>query len=95
MTIPSALVRSYVRMMPILRAEESIQAADRTAVGMVMLEADSRERILDGWHRQATRRPLIVGPDEPAAPVRRVRVVGNFPMNRVVVAKTAPAADHG
>lgn len=47
-------------MLPRLTAEESLEAAQRTAVGRVTLKADDRRQIQRRWQSQAGSRPRAV-----------------------------------
>lgn len=57
--MPVALLRSYVLMLPRLRAEVALQAVSETMIGTGSMEKRHAERALNAWERDAD------GPQEP------------------------------
>ena len=60
--MPTPLLNAYSAQLPRLRAEESLLAAERTAVGTGSLKKGEGRRILAGWQRQTDQRPPVVRP---------------------------------
>jgi hypothetical protein len=54
------LLHAHIAMVPRLVAEESLEAAERTAVGTVILTKQSRSDVLASWRKAAE-------PDRPRA----------------------------
>lgn len=49
--LPLGIVRAYSRMIPRLKAEESIEAVRRTGVGTGSLSADASAATIAGWEQ--------------------------------------------
>jgi len=46
-------MESYVRMIPVLRAEEAMAAANQIAVGSGVMRSEDRQRVVSSWERAA------------------------------------------
>ena len=70
MTIPTAIVRSSIAMLPRLQAEESILAVNRTALGSGSLAKDDARALSRTWSKAANggqEQPAIrISTDDPA-----------------------------
>ena len=58
--MPTPILNAYAEQLPRISAAESLQAAERVAVGTGSLKKGVGRRIADGWQRQAGKsRPVI------------------------------------
>src|SRR5688500_3605156 len=62
LSMPTSLLNAYAEQLPRISAEESLQAAERIAVGSGTLKRGVDRRISDGWTRQAGQRRLVIRP---------------------------------
>ena len=60
--MPPPLLNAYAEQLPRLTAEESLQAAERTAVGSGALKKGKGKQIADRWRRQAGQRAHVLRP---------------------------------
>lgn len=60
--MPTPLLNAYAEQLPRISAAESLQAAERVAVGSGTLKKGVGRRIADGWQRQADQRRHVVRP---------------------------------
>lgn len=54
--MPERWLVAHIEMLPRLRAEESLQAAQEAAAGDCWADPKSRREIMDGWRKEATGR---------------------------------------
>ena len=80
------LLNAYADELPRLSAEESLQAAERTAVGTGSLKKGVGRRISDGWSRRAGQRAHAIRPKSKAMHVAQLAALG-------IGVKTEPKAD--
>lgn len=60
--MPAPLLNAYSEQLPRIVAEESLQVAQRVAVGSGTLKKGVGRRISETWTRQAGQRPSVVRP---------------------------------
>lgn len=60
--MPTPLLNAFAENLPRISAEESLQAAERVAVGSGTLKKGVGPRIASGWQRQADQRRVVIRP---------------------------------
>jgi hypothetical protein len=63
--MPTPLLNAHAAQLPRISAAESLQAAERIAVGSGTLKKGVGRRITDGWQRQADQRRQVIRPKSP------------------------------
>jgi hypothetical protein len=58
--MPTPLLNAYAEQLPRITAEESLQAAERVAVGSGSLKKGVGSRIASGWQRQADQKRIAI-----------------------------------
>lgn len=74
--MPTSLLSAYVEQLPRISASESLQAAERIAVGTGSLKKGVGRRIASGWARQADHDRPVVRPTSPESYRAQMAMVG-------------------